>query len=100
MEFLCGAAREKITPVIGAHLSGYNPDVVSTNVHDDLTATAVAFSDGNETMLLISATVCDINTELATELRGKISEKCGVPSENIILAAIHTHSGPNVCGSE
>lgn len=68
MEFLCGAAREKITPVIGAHLSGYNPDVVSTNVHDDLTATAVAFSDGNETMLLISATVCDINTELATEL--------------------------------
>ena len=100
MILLCGAAREKITPVIGAHLSGYSPDVVSTNVHDDLTATAVAFSDGNNTMLLISVTVCDINTELDMELRRKISEKCNVPAENIILAAIHTHSGPNVCGSE
>lgn len=100
MEFLCGAAREKITPPLGTLLYGYRPDVVSTSVHDDLTATAVSFSDGKNTMLLISATLGDIDTKLDTELRQKMSEKCGVPAENIILAATHTHSAPNVSGVE
>lgn len=100
MEFLCGAAREKITPPIGTHLYGYNPNVISTTVHDDLTATAVSFSDRKNTMLLITAALGDIDTKLDAEMRGKISEKCGVPTENIILAATHTHSAPNVSGVE
>ena len=100
MEFLCGAAREKITPPLGTLLYGYKPDVVSTSVHDDLTATVVAFSDGNDTLLLITVTVGDFNNSVDLELRQKVSEKCGVPTENIILAATHTHSAPNVSGVE
>ncbi len=100
MEFLCGAAREIITPPIGTLLYGYRPDLVSTSVHDDLTATVVSFSDGTDTMLLTSVTVGDIDTALDLELRQKMAAACGVPAENILLAATHTHSAPNVSGVE
>ena len=98
MKFLCGAAREIITPPVGTLLYGYQPDLASTSVHDDLTATAIAFSSGTDTALLVSVTVGDIQTELDRALRAEMASACGVPADRIILAATHTHCGPNVSG--
>lgn len=98
MNFLCGAAREIITPPVGTLLYGYQPDLASTSVHDDLTATAIAFSSGTDTALLVSVTVGDIQTELDRALRAEMASACGVPADRIILAATHTHCGPNVSG--
>ncbi len=98
MEFYCGAAREVITPVVGTLLYGYRPDLVSKSVHDDLTITAVAFSNGAETVLLISATLGDFHTDLDRELREKAAAEAGIPWQNVILTATHTHCGPNTSG--
>ncbi len=98
MNFLCGAAREKITPPVGTLLYGYQPDLASESIHDDLTATAIAFSSGTDTALLVSVTVGDIQTELDRALRAEMASACGVPADRIILAATHTHCGPNVSG--
>lgn len=87
MNFLCGAAREIITPPVGTLLYGYQPDLASTSVHDDLTATAIAFSSGTDTALLVSVTVGDIQTELDRALRAEMASACGVPADRIILAA-------------
>lgn len=93
-----GVAREIITPPLGAQLFGYNDSTFATSVHDDLTATAFYFEYGNEKSLLITATVCSINTDLNDEIFDLIEKETGVSKNKCILAATHTHSGPNVCG--
>ena len=94
-----GIGREIITPPVGSKLYGYSPDVVSTSVNDDLQATAFYFSQGVLKALLISVTVCEMQTKLCDDIRKILSEKTGVPVNNIMLCATHTHSGPNVAGS-
>lgn len=93
-----GVAREVITPEVGCQLFGYRPDIFSTQVADDLTATAFYFRQGEKEALMISATVCTVKTALAQEICAEIEKSVGVPKENCILSATHTHSGPNVSG--
>lgn len=89
-----GIGRTVITPPVGANLYGYRPDVISESVHDNLTATAFCFRQGKTAVLLVSLTVCSIGDPLCGELRDRIAAACGLPRENCILHAIHTHSGP------
>lgn len=98
--FKAGAAKKDITPKIGTLLYGYVPDSVSTSVHDGLELTAVAFSEGNEHAIIISASVGDIQTELAKELKKAAGDAAGIDAEKVIVAATHTHSAPNVSGME
>jgi neutral ceramidase len=93
-QFNVGVGREIITPKIGARLFGYKTDVYSKSVNDDLTVTAIALKCGKEDVILISATVCLINTSLCDEIRRKVSEATGVRQTNVILSTTHTHSGP------
>jgi hypothetical protein len=96
---LClGVAREIITPHLGGQLFGYDDKIRSDSVHDDLTVTAFFFKQNDKQALLLSITVCSVHTALSDEIRGKISEKTGVPFENILLCATHTHCGPNTSG--
>lgn len=97
---LAGAARRDITPQVGTLLYGYNPHQVSTSVHDPLNVTSVALSDEQKTVVMMTVTVGDFQTELCTELRRRIGEACGIPAENVIISATHTHSAPNVAGFE
>ena len=96
---LLGTAREMITPQIGGNLYGYRPDVYSTSKEDDLTAIAFYFETEETQVLWLSLTVCLINTALSDSIRRRLAEECGVPFENIMLSATHTHSGPNTAGS-
>ena len=98
--FAAGAAKEIITPKVGTLLYGYVPDSVSESVHDDLELTAVIFGQGEEKALLLSLSVGDIQTELAQTLRKIAGDAAGVDKENVIIAATHTHSAPNVSGME
>ena len=99
-KLLFGVGRADITPKVGANLYGYRPDVISTSVNDNLTVTAYYFEQGDIKALMISATLCLINTELASSLRKAISEKFGIPYKNVLIHATHTHSGPNTSGNE
>lgn len=94
-KLLLGVARGDITPEIGGNLFGYRPDLYSESINDNLTATAFAFTQGEEKFVLITVCVCLIDTSVADELRGLISEKHNVKSDNIIICATHTHSGPS-----
>ena len=98
--FKAGAARRDITPAVGTLLYGYTPDTVSTSVHDPLQTTAVAFSQGGETAVIMTVTVGDFGTALCDEFRQKIGSEVGLPPERIIVASTHTHSAPNVSGLE
>ena len=99
MERLClGVARENITPEIGGQLYGYSPDIFSKSVADDLTATAFYLKQGNTKALMLSVTVCLIQTALAQNILALIQENFGIPKGNCMICATHTHSGPNTSG--
>ena len=93
-----GVAREDITPKIGARICGYSPDQYSESIRDHLAATALAFQSGEKKALMISVTVCEVDTGLMNALRQEIGEKTGVSPQAIIIAATHTHSGPTLMG--
>ena len=93
-----GVARGIITPEIGGMLFGYSSKPHSTDVHDDLTLTAYAFSYGERKLLYINATVCEFRTDITDELRKMIGEKFDIEEGNVVIGATHTHSGPALAG--
>lgn len=98
-KLLLGVGRRNITPKVGAYLTGYRPNLASTSVNDGLSATALYFKYGDVDALLVSVTLCVIESGLCSRLRALIEERCGIKKESCILHAIHTHSGPNLMGS-
>lgn len=90
--FLVGAGKAIITPKLGARLTGYPTNRFAVTIHDDLTATAIAVSDGTASAVLVSATVCLVPTPICQRIAKLVEEKTGI--KHLILSANHTHSGP------
>jgi neutral ceramidase len=91
-----GAARVDITPEGPVALDGYlNPESrLSEGVHDRLCARAVALSSGSSRLVLVSA---DVGAFLfAAYFQRIIAERNGLQPEDVLLGAIHTHSGPTL----
>ena len=95
-----GTGRTVITPEVGGRLYGYNPNIYSTSVADDLTATAFYFKQGDTQALMVSATVCSVSKKVVTRIFSQVEEKYGIPQQNCMLCATHTHSGPCLSSSE
>ena len=73
-EQLClGVARRVISPEVGCNLAGYGPNVISTSLHDDLTATAFCFQTGDTRAMMVSVTVCSLRTLCATKSVRRLS---------------------------
>ena len=98
-----GIAREIITPQLGGLFMGYGSDKGSTEIHDDLTVTALSLEYGNTKVLLMSVTVCYIGgifmgygfgNDFCAKLRALCGEAAGIPAANVIIGATHTHSAP------
>lgn len=98
-QFQCGVAKRVITPAIGGHLFGYHPNIISEEKHDDLTACAFSFFDGKEKAMMISLTVCSLDTELTHALCKDIAKMTGIHEDAILISCIHTHCGPPLINS-
>ena len=75
MALKLGVARKDITPQVGGNLYGYDPDLYSTTLHNPLDVTALVFTWDEKKAVIISATVCLINTQLADEIRTLIENR-------------------------
>lgn len=94
-----GAGHADITPEVGGLLYGYNDTTYSTSCHDPLEIRALALrTDGETPILMLSFAVGDFGTGACTQTREEIARACGIPLENILASATHTHSAPNVSG--
>jgi len=91
-----GCAKVNITPPLGIPLIG-SYGKPSDDVLDELYAKALVLDDGNNTLVIVS---CDLLytplEEIAGPARKIITEKTGIPEQNILICATHTHSGPEV----
>ena len=90
-----GTARVEITPPVGVPLAGYakRRGRSSIGIRDPLFVRALAMSDGQDTLVLISADLLVFPHPLAEELAGEISARLAIPRQAVILTTTHTHSG-------
>ena len=93
--FQVGFARVDMTPPIGTGLSGYFHERISDGIKDTLDINAVAFSDGTNKAVVISADVISLRA-YHDLYRKQAAEAAGLPPEAIFIACTHTHTGPVV----
>jgi hypothetical protein len=94
-----GCAKVNITPPLGITLIG-SKGQPSDAVMDELHAKAMVLSDGRTTVAIISADLLYTTLEEITDpVRALVHEKLGIPRQNIMVCATHTHSSPEVFAS-
>ncbi len=94
--FSVGYGREVVNPPIGTGLGGYSNanDRLSRTILDDLKLTCTALCDGENVLLLYSTDVPYIGSAITGKAADILNKAYGIPKENIIFNATHTHSGP------
>ena len=91
-----GCSKVNITPPLGIPLIG-SYGKPSDDILDELYAKALVLNDGTNTVAIVSADLLYTPLEEITNpVRGIIKEKIGIPEQNILVCATHTHSGPEV----
>ena len=93
MKFKVGYAEVNINPPLGAGVSGYYIPRYGKGFLDDLMSEVMILSLGEKKIVLISVDVCGFDKSVLAEVKKGITEKTGIPGENVFLAATHTHTG-------
>ena len=103
MALLVGYGRKCITPEESVPLAGYGNTSkrMSTNILDDIYATCVAFTDGDDsTALLFTLDLLHANPQWTQAIREAITASCGIPGDKIMVANTHTHAAPDMYNRE
>jgi hypothetical protein len=92
-----GIAKIDITPDIPVMLYGYaSRKTPSEGIHDHLYARAVAFENNGKKLVMVSSDIGSYTDTLYTVIKKSIMEKFGLKDSEFFLAAIHSHSSPQV----
>ena len=96
-----GIAKVDITPEYAVTMEGMIREHKSEGVHDRLYARALALAnstDPESKFVIVSVDVCVLVDTQLLRARQAASRRTGIPVEQIIIAATHTHSGPATVG--
>jgi hypothetical protein len=88
-----GAATSNITPFLGANIVGGFIHFPSTSVHDELHARCLVLDDGEIKLALVVCDLLSMSYSVCAEARKLIQKEMGIPAENVLICAVHTHSG-------
>jgi neutral ceramidase len=91
-----GVYRVVITPPIGIGMTGFAGRGPSEGVHDDLTATALALSDGERGLALVALDLLYLPAGVVARIREAVGRRAGLLPDSIHLLCSHTHYGPEV----
>lgn len=94
-----GAAVIDITPPVGYRMSGYFHERLCTGTLNPLHAKAVVLRQGDESAALVFCDIIGLSLDVSSRARRQAAEKTGIPPENILIAATHTHTGPLYFGA-
>ena len=92
-----GWAVRIMTPNVGVPMGGYGgrPDGKrSQGVRDDLKAKAIAFSDGQDTVVILGTDMLLAPPNIVEMTIEQVAAKTPLTSNNLYFTASHTHCGP------
>ena len=96
-QLMVGYSRQSIMPIGGVGLGGYsNADKrISTGCLDYIYTTCIAFTYGDETILLFTEDLIGKGQKMTAKVREAITEATGIPGDHIMANGTHTHSAPD-----
>lgn len=94
-----GTASVDITPPVGTSIGGnYRDDYKSRGIFQNLYAHALVIDDGSKEISLVVSDLLGIPAQMVKKIRKKVYTSCGLKEEQVMVAATHTHSGPDTVG--
>jgi hypothetical protein len=91
-----GCAKVNITPPLGLKLIG-SQGKPSDSVLDELYGRALVLCDGASTLAIVSVDLLySPLEEITNPVRALVAERVGIPEQNVMVCATHTHSGPDI----
>jgi hypothetical protein len=94
-----GFARRDVTPDPSVRLGGYGIEIrPAETINDRLNATSVFINRDEKNVIVINLDWLAIEEDDVDTIQELIKNETGVPKQNIIIAAIHSHTSPNTMG--
>ena len=91
-----GAATTNITPWLGVTIPGGHRPGYADDVHDELLAKALVLDNGHTRVAFITCDLIALPRNIADRARQRVARRCGIPIENTMINATHTHSGGGI----
>ena len=94
-----GFGRESIMPddYTIVHLAGGDASKrIAKSIKDNLYVTCVAIKEGDQTILLYTMDIITADDPVVDPVKAAISSSTGVPQENILINATHTHGSISI----
>lgn len=95
-----GAALSNITPPLGTMIVGNLNRPPAEHVHDELHARCLVVQSGDTTLALVVCDLLGLSTQVSEEARALIESAVGIPKENVLISATHTHSAGTAVGTQ
>jgi hypothetical protein len=89
-----GAGAVDLTPPIGSQIAGQFHERTAELVHDPLYAHALVVDDGTTKAALVGCDLLSFKRPTVLRARELAAAATGIPAENILISASHTHTGP------
>ncbi len=96
--FRAGAATSNITPPLGSPIVGGFVPFPATHVHDELHARCLVLDDGSTKLVFVVCDLLGIDRLVSAEARAILQQDLGIPKENVLISATHTHSAASAIG--
>lgn len=96
--FRAGAATSNVTPPLGELIVGNYETPPATHVHDELHARCLVLDDGTTKLVFAIVDNVGIDRRVFDEAKKLITGRLGIPRENMLMSATHTHSATSAGG--
>jgi hypothetical protein len=96
-----GAMAMDITPLPEHYpisVNGGMSDRLATGAHDPLHARCIVIDNGTLSLAIVVCDSCMIPRDIFDAAKARASEATGIPVENMLTSATHTHEAPTVTG--
>lgn len=89
----CGFYEKEITPPLGQSLPGYFCPRPAMDVWDKLYAKSAVFEGENGIVAVLILDAVQVKKAFCEKVAQRVTEYTGIPADNLVIAATHTHYG-------